>query len=673
MIRKSTLRQKIFVFGLLFMSTLAAAQTVWTGAINTNWNTPGNWSPAAYPTPTTNIVIPSGLSNYPVVMGFDGIAECADIIVESGATVIVDNNGNGKLRVYGSITNNGVLDITDGNLIMAGTSAQFVPAGAFKDNTIRNFTVFHTGLGGSTTVLGPLDITGILNVESGVLNTGGFITLKSNAQTTAVVDRFDGLMSMINGNVTVERYIPAKRGFRLISPSTTGGTIYSNWMESGSSAPGYGTHITGTGGSANGFDSTTTNNASLFTHNNTNATWLAPANTAGTLTAGTPYRLLVRGDRTVNLSSNTSTPTETTLRTTGTLVTGNVTVSGLSGTAGGFSFVGNPYQAQVDMASVLDASTNINKDFYFVWDPTLNARGGYTTVIIATNSNTVEGSVANRFLQPNQAFFVQTDAAFLPASLTFTEADKFVFSNQSANLYSEENEVAQPQISLAMYAGSEAVGTAIDGFVARFGEAYSNDVDSKDAVKPTNQDENVGLFNSGKVLSVESRALPTVADVLEFSNTTYRGTSYTYKMNVTGLNGMAAYLRDNYTGATTELANDMETLYNFTVEPTVAESTAQNRFSIIFAEALGTGTATNTGFSIYPNPVSGNGFSIRTATEDNNTVTIFNQLGQQVASKTTPNGPNTLYVEAVNQMAAGIYMVQIQNGNKTATQKLIVN
>src|ERR1044072_1757038 len=120
MIKTFTLKKNVLLLLLLLGSIYGQSQTVWTGAVNANWNTAGNWFPAVAPTSTTDVVIPGSLTTYPLVNGFDGIADCNNITINAGGTVVVDNNGNGKLRVYGAITNNGVLDITDGTLIMAG-------------------------------------------------------------------------------------------------------------------------------------------------------------------------------------------------------------------------------------------------------------------------------------------------------------------------------------------------------------------------------------------------------------------------------------------------------------------------------------------------------------------------------------------------------------------------
>ena len=197
--------------------------------------------------------------------------------------------------------------------------------------------------------------------------------------------------------MVVERHIPSgKRAFRFFSSAvTTTGSIRDNWMEGATPAvgnlypfrtqsvynpnPGYGTLITGPGGAANGFDASETNAASLFTFNNSTGAWAEVTSTAGTISAGNAYRMLVRGDRSYNLMASTQpTPTQTILRSRGTIATGTLTsgvqLPALNQASGGWSLVGNPYQSVVDMAGSDVVKTNLT-DYYYVWDPVLAGIG----------------------------------------------------------------------------------------------------------------------------------------------------------------------------------------------------------------------------------------------------------------------------------------------------------
>ncbi len=80
----------------------------WTGTSSTAWNTAGNWDGGSVPSAPDNVIIPTGLSNYPVVASGVG-ASCNDLEVASGASLTV--NSGGSLITNGAITNNGAVNI----------------------------------------------------------------------------------------------------------------------------------------------------------------------------------------------------------------------------------------------------------------------------------------------------------------------------------------------------------------------------------------------------------------------------------------------------------------------------------------------------------------------------------------------------------------------------------
>jgi len=73
------------------------ATTSWVGTVDNDWNTPGNWS-NGLPASTTDITIPTGLTNYPTLTT---PVECDNITIESDAT------GDGSLIENGYLTVNG--------------------------------------------------------------------------------------------------------------------------------------------------------------------------------------------------------------------------------------------------------------------------------------------------------------------------------------------------------------------------------------------------------------------------------------------------------------------------------------------------------------------------------------------------------------------------------------
>lgn len=83
---------------------------VWTGAVNSNWNNTGNWQRAATLDNTTNILIPAGLANYPIINASD--AEINDLTLNAGSTITV---AGGTFKIKGAVvTNGGVIVSTDG-------------------------------------------------------------------------------------------------------------------------------------------------------------------------------------------------------------------------------------------------------------------------------------------------------------------------------------------------------------------------------------------------------------------------------------------------------------------------------------------------------------------------------------------------------------------------------
>src|SRR5690606_37191897 len=146
-----------------------------------------------------------------------------------------------------------------------------------------------------------LNVPHVLRVHGNIQNNGSLV-FNSDPTTTGQLDTFTGIITG-SGDVTQERYIPARRAFRFLSSAISStGSIHANWQEGAINAtdnpnPGYGTHITGSTTGGNGFDANPSGNPSMFTLDNSLQQWMAVSNTnVNTLEAGKAYRILVRGD-----------------------------------------------------------------------------------------------------------------------------------------------------------------------------------------------------------------------------------------------------------------------------------------------------------------------------------------------------------------------------------------
>jgi len=82
----------------------------WEGDVSADWDTPGNWSGNFVPLSTSNVIIPSG-TPYTCAIGSSSYANCNDLTINTGATIIIGTEISG-LAIYGNLTNNGTIDHT---------------------------------------------------------------------------------------------------------------------------------------------------------------------------------------------------------------------------------------------------------------------------------------------------------------------------------------------------------------------------------------------------------------------------------------------------------------------------------------------------------------------------------------------------------------------------------
>ena len=86
-------------------------------------------------------------------------------------------------------------------------------------------------------------------------------------------------------------------------------------------------------------------------------------------------------------------------------------------------------------------------------------------------------------------------------------------------------------------------------------------------------------------------------------------------------------------------------------------------------QTAGVGDNSIAGFSTYPNPVRGNTLTVTTSSTEAKTVNIFNVLGRKVFSKRFSSMNKTFNV---SEIASGVYIMKVTEGNNMATKKLII-
>lgn len=644
---------------LISQGSALSTNYTWTGNTSTAFATTTNWSEETVPLSSANIEIISSPLNAPTL---DQNRTIGDLILPSGTKFTL--NGY-TLTIDGKLSGTGTF-VGGGNSSL-GFLTNYSAATLYLDQTTNKTTnslvnlSFNMGLGASVTLGNPVFVTSLFDLTAGTLTTGGNLTLRSTSAGSAMTTNMEA--ATLSGNVNVERYIPGRRAFRLISsPVSTTTTIYSNWQEGGSNTSGLGTHITGSATGSNGFDATTSGNPSLFTLDNATSTWNAVTSTNNAttdkLTAGNPYRLMVRGDRTVSLTAANATATNTTLRATGTLYSGNKVFSGLNTSAGGFSLVGNPYQASIDMNTLLSSSTyntNLNAVYYYIWDPTVGTRGAYVTVDVTSNSNNVSGSKANKYLQPWQACFVKTKNAG-SASFTFAEAAK---NTTSTATWKETFDIPRMSVNIYQTDSLNNGQMPLDGLQIRFKDNYSPLLDDYDAVKPINQDENFSVFLENSKLSIECRNVPENSDTIQFLLEQTRHTDYTLKFEPTNINGIDFMLWDDYLKQSTPLSRFDVSYYRFQLDAQNSASKASNRFSLMASAGMASvADLSASHFKLVPNPGNGKIAVLNNAKFQIAGISVFNMEGQRVFEKN--NNPSVL---DISHLPTGMYLIEITDQN----------
>ncbi len=669
-------------------SFVASSFTQWTGTASTDWNDPANWT-SCVPNSSLYVYVPengnAGVTQQPVLTGD---ASTGDLELGPGATLTIGSN---TLTINGSFADDGgssLIGSPTSNLVFANGSN----LSSASTIVLKNLTVN----GGLLTLQSAVEITGgtaantsgTVTVASGAtIDAGGFLTLKSNQYGTARVAAGDIAGNYITGNVTVERYIPANsfRSWRLLSVPTFGAneTFKHSWQENntplGNIKPNFGTQITGTGllatAQANGFDNIAQQPALLKW--NVNA-WQGITNTnSTTIDTKAGYFLYIRGERTQGITNSSSSPTATTLRTTGQLYQGDQTA--LSFAANSFNLVGNVYASAINFTQL--GRTGGVDNLFYVWDSKkLNGTslGQYQTFSATNSFNCIISGGSYALGQPNtkieagQAFFVQTTSA---GTLTLTEASKI---SNSANLGFRPVKPASSLVKIdsRLYAGNST--DIADANVVVFDNIYTNAVSNEDAVKLSNSGENFGISQGGKTLAIEGRHTIAENDVIEFNMWNLK--EQQYKLEIVPQNmatpGLTAMLEDSYLKTNMPVSLDVNTEINFTVDANAA-SRASNRFRIIFSKPKPVAAAKQ-GFTIAPNPVEGGNVSIMFGNQKAGryNVRIVNSLGQTISTHIINHaGGSSSHLLALPEgINNGMHRAEIIAPNKTKTvQQLFVN
>jgi hypothetical protein len=399
----------------------------WAGVTSTDWNTVSNWC-GGVPTSASNVSITSGTVFSPVLTA---LSSCNNLTIGAGAGL---NLNDQVLNVSGSISGTGLLtgsDMSSLNFIGAGSGGnilmdQSVPG---ISNTLLNLTFNRAA--GSVALGNAMNIKGTVDIVSGTLNTGGNLTLISDASGTARIGQLAGAAD-VSGNVTVQRFIPGGTdGWMFISSPVTGATLQ-NWDDD---------FVTG------GFPGSfypPSPNASIVTYDESlpglyDDGYVDPSGITDPITARKGYWAYIMN-------------TPVTIDVTGPILkkTQNFAMTYTDDPAqdaseDGWNLVANPYPSTIDWDGAGWTKNNIN-DAIYMYSPTLEQYTSYvggigtnggSNLIASSQSFLVQASGPSPVLQLTESGKESSDAPFLRSGAR-TSSGELIKLNLNGNGYSDE-------------------------------------------------------------------------------------------------------------------------------------------------------------------------------------------------------------------------------------------
>lgn len=452
---------------------------------------------------------------------------------------------NHTMNLQGSdswnVTGTGLLHVLSGATFGYSSSGNFIVPQIFSHGIFEqsssglSFQQIRTFSGSSFRVQPSAVIT---LSDNAIFNNQGSLILRSTASGTGQIGAL-GAGASLNGTgtFTIERFIAGgenRRRFRFFGHPFQNPIALSQLGNDADEID-----VTGAGGTTNGFTTNTiTNNPSAFWYQtttgnpsgtsvggNTDPGWIpfTAANVSSGANAWNRYqgiRVLVRGAKGEGLDGSSYTPSNATIRLSGTFNTGTQSISLLKEAQSGFNLVGNPYPSTINLRSVFsDASnTSVAPLGVYVFNPSIGSTGAYQAV---SNLNS-----ADYFLPSMGAFFVEVNN---PATLTIQESHKATASSGEALF----NNSAQTSIKVSLMRGNKLWDqwllqdqpTATNGLELNF---------VQDVKKLFNESANLYSKVMGQDLAIDARQLSLEQKVPLLLNRLSLSDSFQVKIEWTG-------------------------------------------------------------------------------------------------------------------------------------------
>lgn len=468
---------------------------------------------------------------------------------------------------------------------------------------------------------------GAVAVKNMSIQPGAFVTVNGAVTNTGAITVSSGASfiakTSVSGSVTYERNLPSSNWHYISSPVV--GQDVDNF-------------VAASGLQSGGLD------ASLCTFNTTTNDWsfyqIGTAN-ADVLNPGEGYI--------VNLTAASGD-----ISFSGTMNVGNVSKP-LATTGQGYNLLGNPYPSFIDSSAMLTASSgSLLSQTIWVWDQ-------------ATNMYEVKVTADNFQLAPGQGFFIQSNGA--AGSVTITEAfqshqatDTFLRSAERTEVYlTLSNGSDTKQCKLYYMAGTT---TGFDnGFDGPTFRAFPEPLSIYTHLVTNNFGMDIGLQSLPND-DYENLVIPVGIDALA-------GTEITVSASALNLpTGIDIYLEDRVANTFTVLNANSD----FTLTP-ANDLNGTGRFYLhTSGDTLGLNENTLASYNlqIFTSDASKQIIIKGQLSSNITNADLYDLQGKLVLSKTLDPSITTNTLD-ISGLSSGLYVVKVEGGNQSKTQKVLLN
>jgi len=603
---------------------------IWTGTVSTDWNEPGNWSCGFIPNVTTNVQIPN-VVNKPVLSS-GAIGTANNIIIDNSSSLTIVSN---TIQISGTITNNGTFTAASGTIEMKGSVAQLIGANVFASNTIKDL-IINNPLG--VTLLGALNIIGIVTAQNGDLSSSGNLNLVSTATQTALIDGSG--TGQVLGNVTMQRYLPVGFGYKYFSSPFQGATVneFGDDMNLAASFPTF----------------------YEYDESRTSAGWVSYTNPASVISPLHGYA--------VNFGSSVAAKTVD--------VTGVVNNGPLSRTLNnnnnpytlGFNLAGNPYPSPIDWDATAGwTKTNIDDALYYFKASGDEYSGTYGAYVNGISS---DGKATN-IIPSMQGFFVHVSNGVFPVTGTLAMDNRVRITDHTHSFLKSAGKNTIPLLRLI--AGFSGDTTSYDPLAIYFDEKATAEFESRlDAYKLMNttplRPNLYSIIPGGDNLAIN--ALPLMQDsllIVPIGLKIAKNGSITFR--ITDISNLPSetniFLHDEVKG--TDQVLNLHKEYNIYL----AAGEYNNRFSLRFVKGTTDIPESRPGTDLL-NMYNSKGSliaDIKGLSGNKGTIIINNIAGQIVFRKEIYEAG---YHDFNPQLINGMYIVNFITGNIRDTKKIVI-